>query len=423
MSTARQLFYLILLPIVGLVILIWLANGVIVSAAPNISWPTITLTQVASGLTLPTAITHAGDGSNRIFVTERAGRIRIIQSGVLQTTPFLDITARVGSSSPEQGLLGIAFPPNYASKGYFYVYYTNRNGVGDTVVSRFRITGNPNVADPNSEEIILTQTQPYTNHNGGELQFGRDGFLYIAVGDGGSGGDPQNYAQNPGSLLGKILRINVEPAPAPPPSPIIPASDVYTYYLPIVARSPTIFTYTIPVTNPYTQTLGYRGEIWALGLRNPWRISFDRLTGDMYIADVGQGAREEVSFQPASSLGGENYGWRCYEGNIAYNTSGCLPPANYVFPVTDYDHSLGCSVTGGYVYRGSTYSAMQGVYFFGDFCSRRIWGLQYDGATLSWQRQQLATGVSTISTFGEDQTGELYVAGYGNGIIYRVTSP
>jgi glucose/arabinose dehydrogenase len=256
------------------------------------------------------------------------------------------------------------------------------------------------------------------NHNGGELQFGRDGFLYIALGDGGSGGDPQNYAQNPGSLLGKILRINVEPGGS---SPIVSATGTYTYFFPYIARNPTTLGYTIPITNPFANTPGYRGEIWALGLRNPWRFSFDRLTGDMYIADVGQGAREEVNFRPASSPGGENYGWRCYEGNATYNTSGCLPPSNYIFPVTDYDHSLGCSVTGGYVYRGSTYPAMQGIYFFADFCSARVWGLQFDSGT--WQRMQLTTAPSTVSTFGQDQAGELYLAGYSNGTIYRVTSP
>lgn len=422
---ARYTRYILLttLPIVALGILMWSREEEVI-AAPR-AWPTITLTSFVTGLSQPTVITHAGDGSNRIFVAERAGRIRLIKSGVLQVTPFLDISARVNSGGPEQGLLGIAFPPNYASKGYFYVYYTNQNAVGDTVVSRFRITGNPDLADPNSEEIVLTQTQPYANHNGGEIQFGRDGFLYIALGDGGSGGDPQNNAQNPGSLLGKILRINVEPNATSP----ISVDGTYTYFLPMIARNINTLGYTIPITNPFASTPGYRGEIWALGLRNPWRFSFDRLTGDMYIADVGQNAREEVNFRPASSPGGENYGWRCYEGNAPYNLSGCLPPSNYVFPVVDYPHTIvshddnGCSVTGGYVYRGSSYPAMQGIYFFADFCSARVWGLQYDSVSATWQRSQLATAPSTVSTFGEDQAGELYLAGYGNGTIYRVTSP
>lgn len=405
------------LAIVAFGILLWAREEKAI-AAPRIPWPTISLSPVVTGLNLPTVITHAGDGSNRLFVAERAGRIRIIKSGVLQATPFLDISARVKSTGGEQGLLGVAFPPNYASKGYFFVNYTNQSGVGNTIVARFRVTSNPDLADPNSEEIVLTQSQPYANHNGGEIHFGRDGFLYIALGDGGSGGDPQNYAQNPASLLGKILRINVESPPAPPGTP---ATGSYTYYLPFIARHPSILGYTIPVTNPYTNTAGYRGEIWSLGWRNPWRFSFDRLTGDMYIADVGQGAREEISFQPASSPGGGNYGWRCYEGNAAYNTSGCLPSTSYIFPVVDYDHSLGCSVTGGYVYRGASYPAMQGIYFYGDFCSRRIWGLQFDAG--AWQSTQLTTAVSSISTFGEDQAGELYVAGYWDGTIYRVTSP
>ncbi len=409
---------LISLPIVALGILLWSREEQVI-AAPR-AWPTISLTQFVTGLSQPTVITHAGDGSNRLFVAERAGRIRLIKNGVLQATPFLDISARVKSTSGEQGLLGIAFPPNYASKGYFYVYYTNQNAVGDTVVARFRITGNPDLADPNSEELILTQTQPYINHNGGEMHFGRDGFLYIALGDGGSGGDPQNNAQNPNSLLGKILRINVEPSGS---APIVSATGTYTYFFPLIARNTNTLGYTIPITNPFANTPGYRGEIWALGLRNPWRFSFDRLTGDMYIADVGQNAREEVNFRPAASPGGENYGWRCYEGNAAYNTSGCLPPSNYVFPVTDYDHSLGCSVTGGYVYRGSTYPALQGIYFFADFCSARVWGLQYDSGTSTWQRSQLTTAPSTVSTFGQDQAGELYLAGYSNGTIYRITNP
>lgn len=414
-----RLFYLIGLIVLAIGVGFWLTgeSPVPAQAAPRIPWPTISFSPVVSGLSAPTVITHAGDGSNRIFVAERAGRIRIIKSGVLLATPFLDISARINSAGGEQGLLGIAFPPNYASKGYFFVYYTNKTGVGDTIVSRFRITGNPDIADPNSEELVLTQTQPYANHNGGEIQFGRDGFLYIALGDGGSGGDPQNYAQNPASLLGKILRIDVEPK-LPPGTP---ATGVYTYYLPIIARNPTMLGYTIPITNPYTNTVGYRGEIWAWGLRNPWRFSFDRLTGDMYIGDVGQGAWEEIDFEPASSPGGKNYGWRCYEGNHAYNTASCLPQNSYVAAVAEYNHSVGCSVTGGYVYRGPSYPAMQGIYFYGDFCSNRVWGLQFEAG--AWLSTQLSTAPSNVSTFGEDQAGELYVAGYGNGTIYKITSP
>ena len=224
-------------------------------------------------------------------MVEQGGRIRIIRNGVLEATPFLDITGRVSCCS-ERGLLSVAFPPGYAAKGHFYVNYTNK--AGNTVVARYRLTTNPDVADPGSEQVVLTVPQPYANHNGGQLAFGpNDGYLYIGMGDGGSGGDPENRAQNPAELLGKLLRINVE------------------------TGNPN--TYTIPASNPFTQTAGYRPEIWALGLRNPWRFAFDRLTHDLYIADVGQDAYEEVDFQPAASTGGENYGWRIMEGLHCYN--------------------------------------------------------------------------------------------------------
>ncbi len=388
-------------------------------AAPlRATWPpSLTLTQIAGGFSLPTYITHAGDGSGRIFVLERAGRIRIVKNGVVNPTPFLDISARVNSSGSEQGLLGIAFPPNYASKKYFYVNYTNKTGIGNTIIARYQVTANPDVADPNSELIVLGVIQPYANHNGGQLQFGPDGYLYIGMGDGGSGGDPQNNAQSPGTLLGKILRIDTERTTAPVP----PSTGTFAYFLPIIARTFGTAGYAIPITNPYTQTAGYRGEIWALGLRNPWRFSFDRATGDLYIADVGQNAWEEVDFQPAASAGGENYGWRVLEGAHCYNPgSGCVPPARYSAPVAEYSHTFGCSITGGYVYRGPGNTAMQGIYFYGDFCSGRIWGLQNSGG---WQTQQLAQPAINISTFGEDEAGNLYVASYSGGAVFQITTP
>lgn len=408
-------------------LLIWLSefNRPIAAAPVGVTWPTISLTLAVSGLTQPTYIHHAGDGSGRIFIVERRGSIRIFKNNALQSTPFLDLSPtganRVGSSGAEQGLLSVAFPPGYVTKGYFYVYYTNLSGT--IVVARYRITANPDVADPNSEQIVLAINHPtYQNHNGGQLQFGPDGFLYIGVGDGGSGGDPNNNAQNPNVLLGKLLRINVEPIsnPAPPPAPSF--TPVFTFYLPITALSPNSpVIYTIPVTNPFTSTVGYRGEIWALGLRNPWRFSFDRQTHDLYIADVGQSSREEVDFQLAASAGGQNYGWRCYEGNIVYNPTGCGPIGQYTFPVVDYAHDVGCSITGGYVYRGPGNAAMQGIYFYGDFCSGTIWGLQMSGPT--WVSSALkSTGIS-ISTFGEDEPGNLYVANYFGGSIYQITSP
>lgn len=396
-------------------LLLWLgmSRAAAVTAKVSVSWPTIDLVKKFSGLSQPVDITHAGDGSGRLFVVERSGRVRIIKNGNLLGTPFLNITDRVGDGSSEQGLLSIAFPPNYASKGYFYVYYTDNSG--DTVVARYRITAAPDIADPNSEEVILTIDQPSTNHNGGQLAFGpNDGYLYIATGDGGFGGDPQNHAQNPNSLLGKILRIDVEPIS--PPQTISPN---HVLYLPIIfsTNHQPKSSYIIPPGNPYTQTTGYRDEIWALGLRNPWRFSFDQETGDLYIGDVGQGSYEEIDHQPASSPGGENYGWRIMEGAHCYNAASC-DITGLTLPVVEYNHSLGCSVTGGAVYRGQDYAGMQGVYFYADYCSGRIWGLQYDG---TWQSTLLDTTDYNVSTFGVDESGNLYLTDYSAGDIYMIT--
>lgn len=359
------------------------------SEAVRVLWPQIYLASSITGLDRPVHITHAGDSSGRLFVVEKAGRIRIVEDGVLSSTPFLDITSRVGSLGSEQGLLSVAFPPDYASKGYFYVNYTDTSG--DTVVARYHVTADPDVADPNSEEVLLTVDQPYGNHNGGQLAFGpSDGYLYIGMGDGGAGGDPENRAQNPGSLLGKLLRIDVESGTSP---------------------------YAVPATNPYTQTNDYRGEIWALGLRNPWRFSFDRQTRDLYIADVGQNIYEEVNYQPASSSGGENYGWNIMEGLHCYNSPGC-DDSGLTPPVVEYDHSQGCSITGGMVYRGLLDHRMQGVYFYADYCSGRIWGLARDGA---WQSVLLYDASFSIASFGEDEAGNLYVTDYDDGVIYAIT--
>ncbi len=278
---------------------------------------------------------------------------------------FLDITDRVRSGG-ERGLLGLAFPPGYADKGYFYVNYTALNGA--TTISRFRlIAGDPNRADPASEEILLVIAQPYANHNGGQIAFSpRDGYLYVGMGDGGSGGDPQNRAQNPAELLGKLLRLDVEGAVG------------------------TASAYLVPPTNPYTATIGYRPEIWALGLRNPWRFSFDRQTGDLYIGDVGQGLWEEIDYQPASSAGGQNYGWRIMEGAHCYNPDPC-DSTGLTLPIWEYSHSAGQCVTGGYVYRGDDYPDLAGMYIFGDYVSGAIWGLRRAGgrgSTKSWPRRR-----------------------------------
>ena len=367
----------------------------------SILWPHIYLTDPITGLDWPVYITHAGDGSGRIFVVEKVGRIRIVEGGVLLPTPFLDISDRVGSAVSEQGLLSVAFPPDYATKSHFYVDYTDLTG--NTVVSRFQVTADPNVADVVSEEIVLTVDQPYENHNGGQLAFGpNDGHLYVGLGDGGSAGDPLDNAQNPAVLLGKLLRLDVE--------------------------SGDPLTYTVPATNPYTQTAGYRPEIWALGLRNPWRFSFDPSNGDLYIGDVGQGQYEEVDVQPASSPGGENYGWNIMEGLHCYNAATC-DTTGPTLPVVEYPHQQqgnqrDCSVTGGFVYRGVAFPALYGLYFYGDYCSGKIWGLAHDGTT--WQDQLLLDTQFNISSFGQDASDNVWVAEYAaspTGAIHRIAAP
>ncbi len=273
--------------------------------------PDISLTLAASGFSHPLGITHAGDGGGRIFIVEQGGLVKIIKSGATLTTPFLDVAGLLKSGSGEQGLLGIAFPPLYGgAKPYVYINYTGTQGAGDTVISRYTVAANPDAVDPASAQTVITVVQPFSNHNGGQLAFGPDGYLYIGLGDGGSSGDPFKNAQNPGALLGKMLRIDVSAGTG---------------------------SYDIPNTNPFVGNPAYRPEIWALGLRNPWRFSFDRMTGDLYIADVGQDAYEEVNVQPASRAGGENYGWNIMEGLHCYNTSSC-DSTGLSMPVVEYDH-------------------------------------------------------------------------------------
>jgi glucose/arabinose dehydrogenase len=346
------------------------------------------LTLFASGLTSPVCIVNAGD--SRLFVADQRGYIRIVSSsGIISSQPFLDLTNRVAYGG-ERGLLGIAFHPNYKANGYFYVNYI---GNGDsTHISRFKVsTGDANVADPQSEVKLMTIFQPYQNHNGGDLNFGPDGFLYIGLGDGGSGGDPGNRAQNPKEFLGKMLRIDVDHG------------------------NP----YAIPATNPFYNSNTTKGEIWALGLRNPWRFSFDRLTGDLWIADVGQNVFEEIDFQSVDSKGGENYGWRCYEGNQIYNSSGCSSADLMTFPIYTYPHGAECSLTGGYVYRGSALSPFYGYYFFADYCSDKIWTLHKVSG--NWVKEDFGqfTG-NSFSTFGEDVSGQLNIAGVGSGKILKI---
>ena len=363
----------------GLLLLLVFSSALLVSAqSPDPAQ--VRLTEVASGLTRPLNLTHAGDG--RLFVVEQDERIRIIDNGAVNQTPFLDVSSLVSRGGNEQGLLGLAFHPGYAQNGWFFINYTNTTG--DTIVARYNVSGDPNVADANSAQTVLTIDQPYTNHNGGHLVFGPDGMLYIGMGDGGNGGDPQNRAQNPQTLLGKMLRINVDQLP-----------------------------YTVPGDNPFVANSAYLPEIWALGLRNPWRYSFDRATGDQYIGDVGQSRWEELNFQPAG-VGGQNYGWNVYEGMHEFGNGGELPGA--VMPFAEYTHDLGCSVTGGYVYRGASIASLQGAYLFGDFCSGRIWTSYRDGGG-AWQTAQLMDTDYRISAFGEDAAGELYVLDHGGRVL------
>jgi uncharacterized repeat protein (TIGR01451 family) len=355
----------------------------------------ITLDQViASGFSSPVQVTHAGDGTGRMFVVEQTGRIKIVKNGAVLPTAFLDASALVICCG-ERGLLGLAFHPNYASNGLFYINYTRKSD-GATVIARYlRSAGNPDLADAGSQQILLTIPQPYTNHNGGQLLFGKDGYLYIGMGDGGSGGDPQNYAQNINSLLGKMLRIDVDHG------------------------SP----YAIPATNPFVGQDGL-DEIWALGLRNPWRFSFDRLTGDLYIGDVGQNLWEEIDFQAYGTPGGVNFGWRCREGAHNYNFTGSCLTAVLTDPIAEYPHTIdgGYSVTGGFVYRGVAYPALLGRYFYADYVTGKIWSLYKTSENpLTWSVPDLELDMSfNISAFGEDEAGELYVANYNQGQIHHL---
>ncbi|MEW6719194.1 MAG: PQQ-dependent sugar dehydrogenase [Thermodesulfobacteriota bacterium] len=379
------------------------SSGAIAAPPDAAGWPGISLSVAAGGFTQPVNVANAGDNSGRLFVVEQGGTIRILAGGASapDPAPFLDISARVVSGG-EQGLLGVAFPPGYAAKRYFYVNYT-RIADGATVVARYRLLpGNDNAADPATEEILLTVAQPFANHNGGHLAFGPDGFLYIALGDGGSAGDPLGNAQNPGVLLGKMLRIDTEAGTAPGAIP----------------------PYAIPASNPFVDNAAFRPEIWALGLRNPWRYAFDRLTGDLYIGDVGQNTIEEIDFQPAASAGGENYGWDIMEGRNCFEGPGCNGQG-LTLPVAQYDHSLGeCSVTGGTVYRGAAFPALQGIYFYADFCTGRLWGLRRQGAVAETAVLLAPTAPPrNVTAFGEDEAGEVYLTDYATGNLLRIVTP
>ena len=349
------------------------------------------LRRIVSGLDTPVGIAHANDGSGRLFIVEKPGRIRIVRGGDLLPEPFLDITDRADAGGSEQGLLGLAFHPNYPRNGFLFVNYTDHRG--DTVISRFSVTADPNRADPNSEVVILTLDQPAGNHNGGHLVFGPDGYLYIGTGDGGGAGDQYGNGQNGQTLLGAMLRLDVD------------------------SRQP----YAIPPDNPFLGNPAIRDEMWAIGLRNPWRYSFDRLTGDLYIADVGQNRYEEIDFQPAGNPGGQNYGWPIMEGSHCYPEDQPCDRTGLTLPVVEYDHSQGCSVTGGYVYRGHEFPILTGIYLFGDYCTGRIWGLA-PGTEGTWRVAELGQFGVALSSFGEDETGEVYLLDMGRGEVLQITA-
>lgn len=356
--------------------------------------------KVAEGFTRPLYLTHAGD--ERLFVIEQRGKVMVIEDGKTLSDPFLDIESITDDSDNESGLLGLAFDPAYADNGYFYVSYTALPDLTSTIV-RYQVSdSDPNKANPDSAEIILQISQPYGNHNGGLIKFGPDGYLYIGMGDGGSHNDPNGYGQNLNTLLGKMLRLDVSELP-----------------------------YQIPPDNPFINTPDAKPEIWAYGLRNPWRWSFDRSTGDLYIADVGQDNVEEVDFQAADSAGGENYGWRAYEGDVLLHPDSKRNDITYTIPVHTYTHDeiwplvqsnvfklAHCSVTGGYVYRGQNLPDLVGKYLYGDYCSGTMWLLWRNGE--EWVNEAFMATELGITSFGEDVNGEIYLTDFANGAIWQL---
>ena len=380
----------------------WLVAGAIPllacseTAAPDGHEPVLATEVVVQGLESPLFLT-APEGDDRLFVVERGGRVVIVDNSVALPQPFLDLSSLI-TAGGEQGLLGLAFHPDYATNGHFFVNYTDADDASTEVV-RYTVSADPNVADPVTDVPIISVAQPYTNHNGGMIAFGPDGMLYIGMGDGGSaglGGDPENQAQRPETLLGSMLRLDVD------------------------GGTP----YVIPADNPFVGHASYREETWAYGLRNPWRWSFDRQTGDMYIGDVGQNAREEISFQPVSSAGGENYGWRIMEGTACHNPPSGCPTTDLTLPIHDYSLAPGCAVTGGYVYRGSALPDLVGRYFFGDFCAGWISSFTVvAGQVQGLEDHSADTGtIPALASFGEDGHGELYAVSLG-GTVYRLVPP
>ena len=351
----------------------------------------IKLVRIAQNVPLAVDIKTPNDGSNRLFIGLQSGKILVYDGRRILTTPFLDISRSVMCCG-EEGLLSLSFHPNYRDNGFLYVYYVST--AGNLILSRYKVSKQSNVALAGSRKILLKIPHGQSKlHNGGEIQFGKDGYLYLSVGDGGTFGDPNNHAQNLGTLLGKILRIDVGGA----------------------------FPYSIPADNPFLNKAGARKEIWAYGLRNPWRFSFDRKDGSMYIGDVGQEIWEEVNFQSSQSIGGENYGWRKLEGTHCFNPSTNCNDGSTKLPIIEYrhTHSQGCAVTGGYVYRGSQIPSLVGTYLYSDYCSGIVWGAKRIAS--KWIISQLLLTRKNISTFGQGPSGELYVADHSpSGAIYRI---
>lgn len=367
------------------------------SVAPTEELKDINIIYKAGGLSSPVDIASTGlSGDARLFIAEQSGLIKIVDPATGQIAPerVLDISSKVINAG-EMGLLGLVFDPDLSERPFIYVNYVRPSNAGrETVIARYQLNASQTAADPASEKIILTVSQPYENHNAGDLAFGPDGYLYVPLGDGGSGGDPQNRAQDPGNLLGKVLRVDVHQGE----------------------------NYTVPTDNPFINQEGYRPEIWSMGWRNPWRLSFDRSSGDMWVADVGENKIEEVNHEPSGSAG-RNYGWRCFEGTEELNLSGCGERSNYTFPVAQYAHIDGpCnSITGGFVYRGQKYPALNGYYFYADYCTGNIYNLKSAQATYSGGL--LKSTAFNISTFGEDSVGELFLADAKTGAIYQITAP
>lgn len=378
----------------------------------------LTTQLVANGLSQPLYLTHAPGDFHRLFVLEKAGRIRIIKDGVLLPTAFLDIDPIVNSTTLEWGLLGMAFHPGYESNGYFFVNYIENTG--DSVIARYRVSGNPDIADAGSGEIVLYIYQPNANHRGGWLDFTFDGYMYCTFGDGGGQNDPSNRAQNINLLQGKLLRLDVDG-----PDNIMGSADDDGF--PADPQK----LYTIPPSNPFAGVAG-ADEIFAYGFRNPWRASFDRSTGALYIADVGQNAWEEIDYIPFGTAGGQNFGWRCMEGNHCTGMTGCTCSLNcpggsgLVCPIQEYGHAFGVSITGGYVYRGCAIPDLKGVYFYADFQSSRIWSFRYNGVSISSFEERTAEldppgalAINSIASFGEDAFGEIYLVDHG-GEIFKI---